>query len=54
LANKLKIKYVECSAKTQKALNVVIDDAIEAVIADRKKVKGFRTRSKIFNSCVLY
>lgn len=54
LANKLKIKYVECSAKTQKALKVVIDEEIEAVIADRENVKGFRTRPKIFNSCVLY
>jgi len=54
LANKLKIKYVECSAKTQKTLNVVIDEAIETVIADRKKVKGFRTRPMIYHSCVLY
>lgn len=45
LANKLNaVKYVECSAKTQKGLKAVFDEAVKAVLVPakpkRNKEKG--------------
>ena len=46
LANKLNLKYVECSAKTQQGLKYTIDVVIDSVIIGRKSKHSLKTQHK--------